>query len=317
MLERVQKFNHPDITAKGEARAWVDPTQLQMLWFNTGTLCNLECARCYIESSPKNDRLVYITTEEVQLFLNEIRDQNMGTQEVGFTGGEPFMNPDIMEILELSLSRGFQVLVLTNGMKPMMKKSNELLRLNKHYSQQLHIRVSLDHYLEEKHAIERGTRAWKPTIQGLQWLSQSGFRLSVVGRTIWGETDESMRRGYQKMFFEQGLHAEASQPETLVLFPEMDEKIDVPEITTGCWKILGLQPESLMCATARMVVKRKGDNKPSVVACTLLPYDERFNMGKSLRESWKRVKLNHPHCAKFCVLGGGSCSRADESISQS
>jgi hypothetical protein len=57
-----------------------------------------------------------------------------------------------------------------------------------------------------------------------------------------------------------------------------------------------------------MVVKRKEDAKVSVMACTLLPYDQRFNLGKTLKKSWKTVSLNHPHCAKFCVLGGGSCT---------
>jgi len=58
-----------------------------------------------------------------------------------------------------------------------------------------------------------------------------------------------------------------------------------------------------------MVVKRKGAAEPTVVACTLLPYDARFELGLTLREASHAVPLNHPHCAKFCVLGGGACSR--------
>ena len=83
---------------------------------------------------------------------------------------------------------------------------------------------------------------------------------------------------------------------------------DLPEITTDCWDILGTSPDSVMCASSRMVVKRKGAEHPVVAACTLLPYDERFEMGRTLSESTGSVKLNHPHCAGFCVLGGGSCS---------
>ena len=311
MLETLKpkKFSHPDITANGKARAQVAPDRLKTLWFNTGTLCNLECTHCYIESSPKNDRLVYITTDEVKTFLDEIQEQNMGTREIGFTGGEPFMNPYIIDILEASLSKGFQVLVLTNGMRPMMNKSIPLLKLNKNYRSQLQIRVSLDHYSEENHTMERGHKAWKPAIQGLQWLSQSGFHLSVAGRTVWGETDESMRTGYQKMFSQHNIKVDPFHPESLVLFPEMNKAVDTPEITTDCWKILGLRPESLMCAASRMVVKRKGASKPSVAACTLLPYDRQFDMGTSLKGSWQPVKLNHPHCSQFCVLGGGKCSR--------
>jgi hypothetical protein len=93
-----------------------------------------------------------------------------------------------------------------------------------------------------------------------------------------------------------------------VLFPEMDATIDVPEITTACWGILDVHPGAMMCASARMVVKRKGAGRPAVVACTLLPYDPQFELGATLAGAAGAVKLNHPHCARFCVLGGGSCS---------
>ena len=88
----------------------------------------------------------------------------------------------------------------------------------------------------------------------------------------------------------------------------MDEKMEVPEITADCWNILGVNPDDMMCASSRMIVKRKGDKNPSVMACTLLAYDQQFNMGKTLKEASKSVPLNHPHCSKFCVLGGGACS---------
>ena len=97
-----------------------------------------------------------------------------------------------------------------------------------------------------------------------------------------------------------------------MLFPEMDMRIDVPEITTACWGILNKSPSDVMCASSRMVVKRKGAERPAVLACTLLPYDEAFELGTTLKEAAGAVKLNHPHCAKFCVLGGASCSRGGE-----
>jgi len=88
----------------------------------------------------------------------------------------------------------------------------------------------------------------------------------------------------------------------------MDATKDVPEITTACWDILGVSPDAMMCASSRMVVKRKGASHPTVVPCTLLPYDPQFELGRTLREASGSVPLNHPHCARFCVLGGGSCS---------
>ena len=64
-----------------------------------------------------------------------------------------------------------------------------------------------------------------------------------------------------------------------------------------------------MCATSRMVVRRKGAERAAVLACTLLPYDQRFELGATLAEASGAVPLNHPHCAAFCVLGGAACSR--------
>ncbi|MBN8907060.1 MAG: radical SAM protein, partial [Rhodospirillales bacterium] len=72
---------------------------------------------------------------------------------------------------------------------------------------------------------------------------------------------------------------------------------------------LDKRPQELMCASSRMVVKRKGAASPAVVACTLLPYDPQFELGRTLAEASGTVALNHPYCASFCVLGGASCSR--------
>ena len=78
-------------TASG-APAWRLP-RLRTLWINTGSLCNIDCRNCYIESSPENDRLAYITRAEAAAYLDEIARERWPVREIGFTGGEPFMNP--------------------------------------------------------------------------------------------------------------------------------------------------------------------------------------------------------------------------------
>lgn len=303
-----RKFRHPDVTAGGEARAAVDLTELRTLWFNTGSLCNLACAGCYMESSPANDRLAYITAAEVEAYLDEIRDTRLPVEEIGFTGGEPFMNPDFIGMLELALSRGFKALVLTNAMKPMDRRRDELLRLKAGCGGELSIRVSIDHPSRAHHEELRGPGSWGPMIDGVKWLGGNGFDLAIAGRTRWEETEEQARRAYAKLFAELGIDVDASDPAALVLFPEMDETLDVPEITAACWDILGVHPDHMMCATSRMVIKRKDAEAPIVAPCTLLPYDTRFEMGGTLADAAGAVKLNHPHCVRFCVLGGGVCS---------
>src|ERR1700730_3906296 len=82
-----RKFRDPLVTVAGEPRAQVALRALDTLWFNTGTLCNLTCQHCYIESSPTNDRLVYLNAAEVGGYLNEIEELRLGTGLIGFTGG--------------------------------------------------------------------------------------------------------------------------------------------------------------------------------------------------------------------------------------
>ena len=302
------KFQDPIITAKGEKRAVVALTKLQTLWFNTGSLCNITCVNCYMDSSPKNDDLAYLTLNDVTQYLDEIKAEGFGVEEIAFTGGEPFMNPDLLAMLDQVLTRGFKALVLTNAMKPMSHKREALLNLQKRFGSALSIRVSMDHYSKKRHEQERGANTWAPMIDGLQWLSNNDFNLAVAGRTCWDETDALARAGYAIFFDKENITIDAHLPASLVLFPEMDAKSDVPEITVSCWEILGVAPETMMCATSRMIVKRRGANRPVVVPCTLLPYDTGFELGHELAQSSKKVHLNHPHCAKFCVLGGASCS---------
>lgn len=302
------KFRDPMRTATGEERASVALEGLKTLWFNTGTLCNLACENCYIESGPRNDRLVHLAREEVAAFLDEIEAEGLPTGEIGFTGGEPFMNSDMPGMLEECLSRGFRTLVLTNGMRPMARYKQELLDLKARSGARLAIRISLDHYTPERHEEERGPRTYQPTLDGLVWLARNGFDVSVAGRTMWGEDLDAERAGYHRLFAEHRIPIDAYDPARLVLFPEMDAQADVPEITSACWRLLGKSPKDVMCASSRMVVKRKGAERPSVVACTLLPYDCAFELGHTLAEASGPVRLNHPHCAKFCVLGRASCS---------
>lgn len=301
------KFTNTLTTADGKPRASVALHRLDTLWVNTGTLCNIACSNCYIESGPRNDRLAYITQAEVSGYLDEIERDGLETVEIGFTGGEPFMNPEFLEMLEEVLSRGYRALVLTNAMKPMQRFKLRLLELNARYAHLLSLRISLDHYTPERHEEERGTGSFAPTVNGMKWLSDSGFRLSAAGRTMWNEQEGAARAGFAKLFAAEGIDIDAFDPAALVLFPEMDETVDVPEITTACWNILHKSPGDLMCSSSRMVVKRKGAGTPTVLACTLIPYDQRFELGPTLRDASKPIHLNHPHCARFCVLGGASC----------
>jgi len=304
------KFKDAALTAKGEPRAQVALSNPQTLWFNTGTLCNITCANCYIKSSPTNDALVYLNVAEVEGYLDQLETRKWGVTEIGFTGGEPFMNPDMIAMARAALARGYEVLILTNAMRPMMRRRMRegLEALVAEFGDKLTLRVSLDHFTAPYHDEERGNGSFEITLEGMRWLRDADIRMAVAGRTMWNETEVESRAGFRALFKAEGFDIDAANPGMCVLFPEMNDTVDVPEITTACWGILGKTPDSVMCASSRMVVKRRGAEKPAVLACTLLAYSPEFEMGETLEAAEKPVYLNHPHCAKFCVLGGASCS---------
>ncbi len=306
----VGKFEDAQITAKGEERAHVALSNPDTLWFNTGTLCNIECANCYIESSPTNDALVYLTLADVTNYLDQLEARRWGVREIGFTGGEPFMNPAMIELAEAALARGYEVLILTNAMRPMMRPSVQkgLKALHAAYGDKLTLRISVDHHSAALHDEERGKGSFDKTLTGMKWLRDTGIKMAVAGRSMWDEPEAKARDGFANLFAANDFKIDAYAPGDTVIFPEMDETVDVPEITTACWGILQKSPDAVMCASSRMVVKRKGADRPAVLACTLLPYDPQFELGATLEEAEQPVRLNHPHCAKFCVLGGASCS---------
>ena len=154
MEHTLSKFSNPYLTRDGHQRAFVEFSGFKTLWFNTGTLCNIACSNCYIESSPRNDRLIYLSLKEVIEYLNELENLSGKSCEIGFTGGEPFLNPDFLKMLEECLRRDFSILILTNAMKPLQNKTAELLKLKSVFgTRKLVFRVSIDHYEKEWHEL--------------------------------------------------------------------------------------------------------------------------------------------------------------------
>jgi len=275
-----------------EAPPVVELTRLETLWVNTGTLCNITCTQCFMESSPANDLLSYFS---IASFREMLAQAPRDLAEIGFTGGEPFMNPDIMDMLETALTAGKRVLVLTNAMRPMQRHAAALARLIRAYTTRLAIRVSLDHYLHDRHEALRGKDSFAATIDGLKILAEAGANLSVAARTPWGETEPMMQTGFARLFEAHGLAIEH-----LTLFPEMDYFSSPAQPVTAA--ALGAAPPA-MCQSSRMAVQRKGRAEINFVPCTLLP-------DRDLPTWDEPVTLDHPHCSRFCVYGGASCAGA-------
>jgi len=301
----------PALPAPPETVASVALESLETLWFNTGTLCNIACAGCYIESSPRNDRLAYLSLSEFLRLLAEAEAAYPELVEVGLTGGEPFLNPHALAMIEHALARGHRVLVLTNAMRPMQRHQKTLRRLRSLYGKRLAMRVSLDHYTAEGHERVRGAGTWTPALKGLHWLCAEGFAPAVAARfNPEVEEEAALRAGFAQLFAAEGLDIDAADPRALVLFPELGESAEICSVPASAWYAMHPRGRDTMCRTSRMVVQRKGFARASVVACTLLPYDSRFDLGETLAEAARPVALAHPHCARFCVFGGASCASA-------
>ena len=107
-----------------------------------------------------------------------------------------------------------------------------------------------------RHDLERGAGSFEQAMRGLKWLSGEEFVVNVAARSGFDEADETaMRRGFAQLFETRGI---AIDPVALMLSPEMDAERDVPEISSACWSILDKRPAEMMCASSRMVVKRRG-----------------------------------------------------------
>jgi predicted phosphodiesterase len=293
------------------AIAQIPLEQLETLWFNTGTLCNLACTGCYIESSPRNDRLAYLSLPEFTRIIDEARATQPALREIGFTGGEPFMNPSIIEMLSAALTHGYRSLVLTNAMRPLQRQFPALQRLRTTHGNRLALRVSLDHFTQAGHEGLRGAQAWLPALTGLKSLFDAGFAPSIAARFDPTQDSEgATRAGFAGLFAAQNWPINADDPTHLVLFPEMSTPNPVHCVSAAAWKALAPRGADAMCRTSRMVIQRKGAAQASLVACTLLPYTPRFELGTTLAAATRPVTLDHPHCARFCVFGASSCMSA-------
>ncbi|MCW7753536.1 radical SAM protein [Desulfobotulus sp. H1] len=291
--ERISPLHTP--AASGEARGFIEFQGLQELWFHTGTDCNLSCPDCFEHSGPGVHRLAPVTLEDVKPFMAE--GLKTGARQFSFTGGEPFLNKEIIPILEHALNIA-PCLVLSNGTRPMQARLEALLPL-KEKPHRLTFRISLDHPDAIRHDAGRGEGMFELALTGIRKLLDAGFGVSVACRREDGDRSEA----YRKLFKERGLPEDLH----LVSFPDLQEK-DTPEITQSCMQTCHTPKTSaaFMCAFSRMVVKKK--NRMAVYACTLVDNDAAYDMGEELEPALKaRTILAHPRCFT-CFAGGVSCS---------
>ncbi len=179
-------------SSKGEKRGYIQSQLLHELWFHTGTSCNLRCPFCLEGSKPGDDRLQFITLEETKKFIDEAVE--MGVEKFSFTGGEPFVNPHFISVLDYALD--FKpCLVLTNATEPLMNQFAKIKRLISKPNR-LNFRISLDHPDPQKHDESRGKGNFKKALDTLGRLHREGFGVSIARLMLDGEDGDAVDKDY-------------------------------------------------------------------------------------------------------------------------
>ena len=290
-------------TPEGDPRGYIQPHALDELWFHTGTRCNLGCWFCLEGSGPKADRLDFITLDEARTFIDEAL--TLGVKRFSFTGGEPFVNAEMIPILRYALDHR-PCLVLTNGTKPLIQNISEIRKLYDK-SNDLKFRVSLDFPDPERHDDARGKGSFEAALRSLGELHKAGFSVSIARHRENGENVSEVDKEFLPFFERVGL-----PPDTAIIsFPELYKPgahVEIPHITGNCMTTYKDEESRsrFMCAYSKMIVKTKG--KVGVFACTLVDDDSDYDLGSSLTESMNvRVMLKHHRCYS-CFASGTSCS---------
>jgi len=290
-------------TPDDQPRGYIESQALTELWFHTGTNCNLSCPFCLEGSKPGDNRIEFITLEDVTPLITEALE--LGVRKFSFTGGEPFVNPWFMQILGYALDHR-PCFVLTNGTEPLLNRIGQVIKL-KGKPEALTFRVSLDHPDPAKHDETRGKGNFRKALRTLGVLRAEGFGVSVARLMQPGEDSEAIDRSYSPLLREAGLPTDLP----IVKFPDFllpGSIANVPNVTERCMTshTTAEQRASFMCSFSRMIVKKNG--RLGIYACTLVDDDADFDLGDTLRESLDvRIRLKHHRCYS-CFACGSTCS---------
>ena len=290
-------------TTEGNPRGYIQPQVLHELWFHTGTVCNLNCPFCLEGSAPNSTRLDSITFNDVKPYIDEAIE--LGVEKFSFTGGEPFVNSSIIEILNYALEFN-PCLVLTNATEPLKNKFEGIKKLAS-MPNPLDFRVSLDYPNPEKHDKNRGAGHFKMALEAMKMLCDLGFNVSVARQSAKDENFTEIEDKYRNIFAVANLPGDIR----IISFPDLlppESHPDVPQITENCMTTSKTveETEAFMCNFSKMIIKIAG--KTGVYACTLVDDDAGYNLGHTLKEAMKaRVMLRHHRCFA-CFSSGTSCS---------
>ena len=271
---------------------------LDTLWFQVaGTLCNIECTHCFISSSPSNRSHEMLTLRDVETRLDEARA--LGVREYYFTGGEPFMNREMIPILAVTLKQG-PATVLTNGMLLTPQICMALRRLSDANEYSLDLRVSLDGFDRQSHDAIRGAGSWDRAMRGLQNLAAVEINPAI---TVTAIRSEEGRTRFLDLIRSWGF----AKPRLKVLplfrigaeAKRSGDYADWERLTTDNFDESAAN--SLQCASCRMVTSK------GVYVCPILIDVPDARMGSTLAETLRPFELRYGAC-HTCWVEGVTCT---------
>lgn len=284
---------------------------LDQLWFQvSGTVCNLSCSHCFISCSPENHAFWFMTRDQVSTALESSR--RLGTKEYYFTGGEPFMNPDMLLILEDTLALGPGT-VLTNATLLPQRRVNELARIAAGSPYSLEIRVSLDGVSPEMNDALRGEGSFDRAVEGVARLVSAGFLPIITTMQTWEdrETPEILGR-FKRLLSEVGY----TRPRLKVLPPlrigaeaERTHGYEPTERVTH-EMLHGFDLDLLLCHRARLVTAA------GVYACPILLDYPSARLAANLEEA---VGIDTPlaeSACYTCYVSGAICANVPVSAKE-
>ncbi len=293
-------------TSSGDPRGYIQAERLTEVWFHTGTVCNLRCPFCLEGSMPGDGRIQPLTFADARPLIDEALE--LGVEQLSFTGGEPFVVREVLQILDYCLDHR-PCLVLTNGTEPVFNRLEELLPL-RDKPHPLKLRVSLDYPDPERHDAGRGKGNFQLALDCLGELHRAGFAVSVARQRDPDEDVPAVDRAFLPFLESAGVPSGIN----IVSFPDFltpgASNPNVPEITEGCMTghHTAASRAAFMCAYTRFVLKK--DGRVRVYACTLVDDDPDYDLGASLQQAIEpRVMLKHHRCFS-CFKHGASCSES-------
>ncbi len=275
---------------------------LDQMWFQiSGTLCNLKCEHCFITCSPSNNSFEIMDKNKVFEIIKESAIQ--GIKEFYFTGGEPFIHKDILEIIEVALDYA-PTTILSNGILIKKELAKQLNKIHQNSKYSLEIRVSLDSYLETEHNKLRGENSFKKALEGIKNLVNNQFLPIVTVTKTWDEKNDLIAQdSLKKILKEIGyIRTRIKMLPVLKLGGESErgnKYQDFERVTNEM--LIDFDKSQLICNTSRIATSK------GFYSCPILIDYNDFKLGDNLTESLKPVKLSENACYS-CYVWGSICS---------